>query len=84
VRPPLPSGRRCFEGRFRDQFTGRWVPAFDDRFRAVQALRLVGYALAAKGWPCAPLWDPQQPQRDMYGAYSEAICAGLPPQAPQR
>eukprot|EP00882_Tetradesmus_deserticola_P027522 GHRQ01030502.1.p1 GENE.GHRQ01030502.1~~GHRQ01030502.1.p1 ORF type:complete len:138 (+),score=6.59 GHRQ01030502.1:63-476(+) len=51
------------------------VPVWDDRFRAVQALRLVGYMLSAAGFPCPVLWDPQDPPKKMYGRYDKTICA---------
>jgi hypothetical protein len=59
------------------------------RHRPRQAFRLAGYALARKGWPCAALWDAQQPQQQgMFGAGydggGKAICAALlPPPPPQ-
>ena len=54
------------------------VAPVDRRFRAVNALRLIGYALADAGFPCTQLWDPANPLAASYGAYDERVCAALP------
>lgn len=49
----------------------------DDRFQAVQTLRLIGYALASVGHPCRRLWDPEQPHAWLYGRAHARMCAAL-------
>jgi hypothetical protein len=52
------------------------VAARDDRFAAVRALRLIGYALHAAGHPCPELWDAADQLRDDYGRRGRAMCTG--------
>lgn len=46
----------------------------DDRFRAMQAFRLMGYLLNSAGFPCPALWDPANPLEWKYGVYHRKMC----------
>ena len=60
------------------------VPVRDDRFRAVQALRFMGYALATAGDACPALWDAAQPRTALHTAEGDSgrrvakVCSPLP------
>ncbi|GBF97384.1 hypothetical protein Rsub_11031 [Raphidocelis subcapitata] len=72
-----PRCNRCgADGAFEDIYSGQRVPVRDDRFAAVRALRLIGYALHAAGHPCPELWDAADPLRDDYGRRERAMCSG--------
>jgi hypothetical protein len=50
------------------------LPVRDDRFRAMQTFRLMGYLLNSAGFPCPALWDPANPLEWKYGTYHRKIC----------
>lgn len=53
---------------------GLQVPVRDDRFLAVNTLRLIGSLLNSTGSPCRALWDPEDPLKWMYGRYDKTMC----------
>ena len=52
----------------------------DVRFDAGHALRLIGYVLHRKGYPCVELYDEDDPYEGVVGTYAaEPLCEAAVP-----
>lgn len=72
-----PNCNRCTNGSFQDIYTGVMVPLEDNRFDAVNTLRLIGYVLNVAGYSCTSLFDAANPTAWLYGEYNNIMCSPL-------
>lgn len=71
-----PDCKSCRHGLFKDIYSNAWVAPRDDRFLAINTLRLIGYLLDGLGSPCKALWDPDDPLAWVYGReVPKTMCA---------